>query len=107
MDPLRIVLVLLGFGAIALAGARLGAGSPEAIIGLFSRADRLGWPRGVQEPDAPRFKLDRLDPGRADARMDEGRAEARIGDGRTEDDVPPVPAAAIEAVPATPPHWRG
>lgn len=89
MDPLRIVLVLLGFGAIALAGARLGAGSPEAIIGLFSRADRLGWPRGVQEPDAPRFELDRL------------------GRGRTEDDVPPVPAAAIEAVPATPPHWRG
>ena len=89
MDPLRIVLVLLGFGAIALAGARLGAGSPEAIIGLFSRADRLGWPRGVQEPDAPRFKLDRLDRG------------------PTEDDVPPVPAAAIQAVPATPPHWRG
>jgi hypothetical protein len=98
MDALRIVLVLLGFGAIALAGARLGAGSTEAIIGLFSRADRLGWPRGVQEPDAPRFALDRLGPGRADA---------GIGEGRAEDDVPPLPAAAIEAVPATPPHWRG
>jgi hypothetical protein len=47
MDPFTIVLVAVGFGAIAVAGARFGA-STTSLAGLFVRQGAPSWPRGVQ-----------------------------------------------------------
>jgi hypothetical protein len=95
MDPFTIVLVAVGFGAIAVAGARFGA-STTSLAGLFVRQGAPSWPRGVQEDDAPHFALERLasdPPGRADATAG---LEDRTGH-----------ATPIGAVRSAAPHWRG
>jgi hypothetical protein len=57
-DGLTFVSVIIGFALIAIAGARLGAGMPAALAGLFPADGVRDWPTGVQEPDAPHFNLD-------------------------------------------------
>ena len=59
--PVELVSVIVGFGLIALAGARLGAGSHVSLIGLFARAAIDEWPQGVQEGDVPRFAVEHAD----------------------------------------------
>lgn len=51
-DGFTILAVIVGFALVALAGAKLGAGSIE---GLFAMHGVRDWPTGVQEDDAPRF----------------------------------------------------
>lgn len=57
-DGLTVVSVIVGFGLVAAAGAKLGAGSNGALAGLFATHGARDWPIGVQEGDAPRFLLD-------------------------------------------------
>jgi hypothetical protein len=74
-EGLTFVSVIIGFALIAVAGARLGAGTPAALAGLFPAHGVRDWPTGVQEPDAPHFNLDAVpsppvgapDPGTAPA----------------------------------------
>jgi hypothetical protein len=90
MDPLTVVLVILGFGGIAVAGARFGAGSTMSITGgLFPRSGQPSWPHGVQEDDAPHFAIER--PG------------VPAGDEAARDD---AIATMLEPVPGNEPHWR-
>jgi hypothetical protein len=55
-DGLAFVSVIAGFTLIAVAGARLGAGS-ATLAGLFPAQGTRDWPVGVQESDAPHFVL--------------------------------------------------
>jgi hypothetical protein len=57
----ELVSVIVGFGIITIAGARLGAGSHLSLIGLFARPVLNEWPRGVQEGDVPRFMVEHAD----------------------------------------------
>jgi hypothetical protein len=91
MDVVTITLVIAGFAGIALAGARFGAGSTTSFVGLFARSGQRTWPQGVQEPDAPRFALDRL-AGTEDA------APVRTG---------ARDASSLETVAPAGPRWRG
>jgi hypothetical protein len=58
--PVDVIAAVVGFGLVAVAGARLGAGSHLALAGLFPPQGRSDWPRGVQEADAPRFALEHI-----------------------------------------------
>jgi hypothetical protein len=55
-DGLTVILLVVGFGLVVVAGARLGAGSHSGLAGLFAMPGR-DWPTGIQEADAPRFVL--------------------------------------------------
>jgi hypothetical protein len=57
-DGLTVISVIAGFALIAVAGARLGAGSTASLAGLFPVQGVRDWPTGVQEADAPHFNLD-------------------------------------------------
>ena len=57
----ELVSVIVGFGIITVAGARLGAGSHLSLIGLFGRPALNEWPHGVQEGDVPRFRVEHAD----------------------------------------------
>lgn len=93
MDPLTIALVIIGFAGIALAGARFGAGSTMSITGgLFPRSGQPGWPKGMQEADAPHFAVDRLGATSSD--------QAAEVSGAQED------AAMLEPVDGAEPRWR-
>ena len=54
-DILTVLTVLAGFAFVIVVGAKLGAGSPESLAGLFVYQDMPDRPRGVQETDLPRF----------------------------------------------------
>lgn len=56
--PVELASVIVGFGLIAFAGARLGAGSHLSLGGLFVPHGRSDWPRGVQETDVPHFAVE-------------------------------------------------
>lgn len=56
-DGLAFVSMIVGFAFIIVAGAKLGAGSPSALAGLFAAQGARDWPTGVQETDAPRFVI--------------------------------------------------
>ena len=56
-DGLILAAVIGGFAFVLIAGARLGAGAPSALSGLFPTQGRSDWPIGVQEGDVPRFRL--------------------------------------------------
>jgi hypothetical protein len=56
-EGLTLVSVIAGFALIAAAGAKLGAGTPAALAGLFPAHGTRDWPTGVQEADAPHFVL--------------------------------------------------
>jgi hypothetical protein len=78
-DGVVPLTLIVGFAFIVIAGSRLGAGSHQALAGLFASAGRRDWPTGIQEPDAPRFAvrhLDGLRPGQpaviATSRPDDG-----------------------------------
>ena len=60
-DGLTVIWLILGFGFLVVAGARLGAGSHTSLTGLFPARGARDWPTGVQEPDAPRFEVSHLD----------------------------------------------
>jgi hypothetical protein len=92
MDAVTIALVIAGFAGIALAGARFGAGSTTSFVGLFARSGQRTWPQGIQEPDAPRFVLERLG-GPEDA------APVRNATGGAR--------SPLETVARAGPHWRG
>ncbi len=49
---------MAGFGVIAAGIRWLNEGRPVDVGGLFPDQGRDDWPRGVQEPDAPRFRVD-------------------------------------------------
>jgi hypothetical protein len=59
--PIELASVLVSFSLIALAGARIGAGSHLSLIGLFAQHGRNDWPHGVQEMDVPRFAVEHAD----------------------------------------------
>lgn len=54
-DMLTTISLLAGFALIIVVGAKLGAGSPESLAGLFALEPMPARPRGVQEDDLPRF----------------------------------------------------
>jgi hypothetical protein len=54
-DGLAFISMIVGFGLVIVAGAKLGAGSHIALAGLFAIHGPSEWPTGVQEADAPRF----------------------------------------------------
>jgi hypothetical protein len=58
--PVDLISAFVGFGLVVVAGARLGAGSPLGLTGLFPAQGRSDWPHGVQEGDVPRFALDHV-----------------------------------------------
>ena len=60
-DGPTVIWLLLGFGFVMVAGARLGAGSHTSLTGLFPTHGVRDWPAGIQEPDAPRFEVSHLD----------------------------------------------
>jgi hypothetical protein len=53
--------LIVAFGFVLIAGARLGAGSHTGLAGLFPAHAGRDWPTGVQEPDAPHFAVVHLD----------------------------------------------
>lgn len=59
--PVELVSVIVVFGLITVAGARLGAGSHLSLSGLFVSAWSSEWPRGVQESDVPHFAVEHAD----------------------------------------------
>lgn len=65
-ESLVLVTVIVGFGLLIVAGARLGAGSHLSLAGLFPAQSGNDWPRGVQEPDVPRFAVAHADTLRRD-----------------------------------------
>lgn len=79
-DGLTVITLVVGFGLVAVAGARLGAGSHSSLAGLFARSASRDWPIGVQEGDAPRFIL----PARSD------RSAGELVDGSDPDTQPPL-----------------
>ena len=61
LDISTILWLIAGFGFVIVTGALLGAGSDVSLTGMFLPSDRNDWPRGVQETDVPRFKVEHLD----------------------------------------------
>ncbi len=59
--PIVLTVVLCGFGLVVVTVVALNDGAPMDFGGLFPAHGRSDWPQGVQEGDAPRFALDRLD----------------------------------------------
>ena len=65
-DGTTYLSLIVAFGFVLVAGARLGAGSHTGLAGLFPAHAGRDWPIGVQESDAPHFAvvhLDALQPG--------------------------------------------
>jgi hypothetical protein len=60
-DGVVYITLVVGFGFVIVAGARLGAGSHSLLGGLFPASGVRDWPMGVQEADAPRFAVAHLD----------------------------------------------
>jgi hypothetical protein len=60
-DGVVYVTLIVGFGFVVVAGARIGAGSHHSLAGLFPASGAREWPRGVQEADAPHFDVTHLD----------------------------------------------
>jgi hypothetical protein len=60
-DEFTAIWLVLGFGFLMVAGARLGAGSHLSLAGLFPAHGVRDWPVGVQETDAPHFAVAHLD----------------------------------------------
>ena len=60
-DGVTILALILGFGFVLVAGAKVGPASPTFLAGLFPPHAGRDWPTGVQEPDAPRFAVAHLD----------------------------------------------
>lgn len=54
-DNLTFLSVLAGFALILVVGAKLGAGTPDSLVGLFVLPDMPARPKGVQEKDLPPF----------------------------------------------------
>jgi hypothetical protein len=54
-DMLTTISLLAGFALVIVVGAKLGAGSPESLSGLFALEPMPARPRRVQEDDLPRF----------------------------------------------------
>ena len=54
-DGPTFISAIVGFGIVIVAGAMLGAGSPNVLTGLFAAQGARDWPTGVQEEDAPHF----------------------------------------------------
>jgi hypothetical protein len=79
-DGLTVISLVVGFGLLIVAGARLGAGSHSSLAGLFATHGGRDWPIGVQEGDAPRFLL----PSRSD------RSSGRAADSPPPETPPPV-----------------
>jgi hypothetical protein len=77
-DGLTVIWLVLGFGFLMAAGARLGAGSHLSLAGLFPAHGVRDWPVGVQEPDAPRFDVAHLD-GLRPASRGETRSAVAVG----------------------------
>jgi hypothetical protein len=59
--PLVPIAAIAGFGLIIVVVSRLNESRPVDVGGLFPVHGRSEWPRGVQEPDAPRFAIDHAD----------------------------------------------
>ena len=67
-DGVTYLGLVVIFGFVLVAAARLGTGPQRIFEGLFAPPARRDWPTGVQESDAPRFDvahLDGLRPGRS------------------------------------------
>jgi hypothetical protein len=60
-DGITYLSLVVGFGFVLIAGAKLGAGSQTFLAGLFPVHGARDWPTGVQESDAPRFAVEHLD----------------------------------------------
>jgi hypothetical protein len=60
-DPLVPIAPIAGFGLVVALVSILNERRPVDVGGLFPLQGRNDWPQGVQEPDAPRFVLDRPD----------------------------------------------
>jgi hypothetical protein len=60
-DGAITLTLVVGFAFILIAGSRLGAGSHQALAGLFPARGQRDWPTGVQEGDGPRFAVRHLD----------------------------------------------
>jgi hypothetical protein len=61
LDISTVLWLIAGFGFLLFAAALLRAGTDTSLDGMFARTDRRDWPRGVQEPDVPRFAVEHLD----------------------------------------------
>ena len=86
-DGIVSISVIIGFGFILFAGARLGAGSLQAFGGLFAAQGVRDWPTGIQEGDAPRFDvrhLDELKPGQPEVIATSSIADDVVDGPRTE-----------------------
>lgn len=55
IDILTVVSVFAGFAFVIVVGAKLGAGSPDSLSGMFALDPMPARPQGVQEDDLPRF----------------------------------------------------
>ena len=92
-DGVIYVTLVVGFGFVIVAGARLGAGSHLSLAGLFPTSGVRDWPKGVQESDAPRFAVAHLDGLRPEHPVTVGVARISADD--------PVDAPRIEVIELT------
>jgi hypothetical protein len=60
-DPLVALAAITGFVLVAVLISLLNERRPVDVGGLFPVDGRNDWPQGVQEPDVPRFVLNRAD----------------------------------------------
>jgi hypothetical protein len=56
-DGLILIAIIGGFAFVVIAGAKIGAGAPHSLVGLYPPQGGRDWPIGVQEGDVPRFRL--------------------------------------------------
>ena len=55
--PLALIAITAGFALVVVVGAKIGAGAPHSLVGLYPPQGGRDWPIGVQEGDVPRFRL--------------------------------------------------
>jgi len=60
-EGITYLALVAAIGFVLIAGAKLGAGSPTILGGIFPSQAVRDWPVGVQEPDAPRFAVAHID----------------------------------------------
>jgi hypothetical protein len=60
MDPFTFIVLAAAFAFVVIAARWLGAGLDDSTGGLFGLGETLDRPRGVQETDVPRFRIDPL-----------------------------------------------
>ena len=60
-DGVTYLGLVVVFGFVLVAAARLGTGPQRIFEGLFAPPAGRDWPPGVQEGDAPRFAVAHLD----------------------------------------------